>query len=77
MEIQKVEEQIKREKAGELQLLLLQMEKANEEEQAAEAKKAEDKILKGIIGNIPRMKPYKLCMHPCMQSWGNWCGTRT
>ena len=46
-EIRKVEEKISQEKAAEADLIKLQAERAHVDESAAEAKRAEDKILRG------------------------------
>ena len=46
-EIRKVEEKIAKEKKAEVDLIKLQAERAHVDESAAEAKKAEDKILRG------------------------------
>ena len=46
-EIRKVEEKISQEKEAEADLIKLQAERAHVDESAAEAKRAEDKILRG------------------------------
>jgi hypothetical protein len=53
LEIKKVEEKIAKEKDSEIELIRLQLERANEEVTAAEAKRAEDKILKGKTTKLP------------------------
>ena len=50
-EIRKVEEKISQEKEAEADLIKLQAERAHVDESAAEAKRAEDKILRGILIN--------------------------
>ena len=46
-EIRKVEEKISKEKKAEADLIKLQAQRAHVDESAAEAKRAEDKILRG------------------------------